>query len=92
MQRGARSVTHGVAALGTAVKFCVTDAKDHNGSLLALPLALLLPIDGVLRGVTEVLLGTRNTVQPEARAADARQFKGGRRPGGDDRSDDDEAM
>ena len=65
--------------MGAAVRFTVADAASGDGgaaaSLAALPLSLLLPIDGVLRGVAEALLGARNALQPEARAADTRQFK-----------------
>jgi hypothetical protein len=73
--RGVSSVAQGVTSMGTALRSTFGDSTYDRHTAARIPLSLLLPIDGAFRGLTEILLGARNALQPERRRDEVQEFK-----------------
>ena len=70
LSRAAAELSHGVAGASEIVSLCLAD-----GHIERIPLALLAPVDGTMRALTQALLGLRNSIRPEQRALEIRMYK-----------------
>jgi len=70
---GAAEVLRGLSGMRVALRN--TFNEPGMDTLVKVPLSMLLPVDGALRGMTQLLLGARNALQPERRREEVHEFK-----------------
>jgi hypothetical protein len=70
LSRAASELGQGLTGASEIVSICLAD-----GHIERIPLALLAPIDGTMRALTQALLGFRNSIRPEQRALEIRMYK-----------------
>jgi len=71
-ERGMAELRGGVSGLRDIVRFSVSEGRYER-----LPLALLAPVDGAMRALTQLLIGARNELRPDVGRLEMRKYKAG---------------
>ncbi|CUG89595.1 Hypothetical protein, putative [Bodo saltans] len=69
--RGANEIAEGFRGVGDIVRYCFTD----DGRLSQLPLAAVAPVDGLMRGLTQMFTGARNSFRPDTQMMEGKIYK-----------------
>jgi hypothetical protein len=69
--RGAAEVAEGFRGVGEVFRYCFSE----DGRLAQLPLAAVAPVDGLMRGLTQMFTGARNTFRPDTQMMEGKIYK-----------------
>jgi hypothetical protein len=77
LDRGLNAIGRSIMATVTGVGTSVREMRHGNtaAGVAALPLTLLLPVEGMLNAATQITRGARNAVRPSERDAEVQTFK-----------------